>query len=226
MASSHPISRRARLASAFAAGLGVAAAGLLGPAAAAQAPRENQAIVLNAVPLVIDYRQNTASFRDVVITQGDTRIEAALAEVKGGLDFENGEWTVSGNVRIKAEGGSLSSDKAVVSFSNNLISRAVITGAPAQFEQLRQDGTTAHGRASTIAYEPVSGIVSLRENAWLSDGCNEIKGQELVYNIKQQRVQGRQQQAQTGTGDRITITIQPGGKPGDPCAKPGSEKTP
>jgi lipopolysaccharide transport protein LptA len=206
--------------------MGVAAAGLLGAAAAAQAPRENQAIVLNAVPLVIDYRQNTASFRDVVITQGDTRIEAALAEVKGGLDFENGEWTVSGNVRIKAEGGSLSSDKAVVSFSNNLISRAVITGAPAQFEQLRQDGTTAHGRASTIAYEPVSGIVSLRENAWLSDGCNEIKGQELVYNIKQQRVQGRQQQAQTGTGDRITITIQPGGKPGDPCAKPGGEKTP
>jgi lipopolysaccharide transport protein LptA len=226
MASFHPSSRRARLASAFAAALGVAAAGLLGPAAAAQAPRESQAIVLNAVPLVIDYRQNTASFRDVVITQGDTRIEAALAEVKGGLDFENGEWTVSGNVRIKAEGGSLSSDKAVVSFSNNLISRAVITGAPAQFEQLRQDGTTAHGRASTIAYEPVSGIVSLRENAWLSDGCNEIKGQELVYNIKQQRVQGRQQQAQTGTGDRITITIQPGGKPGDPCAKPGGEKTP
>jgi lipopolysaccharide transport protein LptA len=177
------------------------------------------------VPLVIDYRQNTASFRDVVITQGDTRIEAALAEVKGGLDFENGEWTVSGNVRIKAEGGSLSSDKAVVSFSNNLISRAVVTGAPAQFEQLRQDGTTAHGRASTIAFEPGSGIVSLRENAWLSDGCNEIKGEELVYNIKQQRVQGRQQQSQSGT-DRITITIQPGGKPGDPCAKPGTEKTP
>lgn len=225
MASSHPTSRRARLAGAFAAGLGVAAAGLLGAAAAAQAPRENQAIVLNAVPLVIDYRQNTASFRDVVITQGDTRIEAALAEVKGGLDFENGEWTVSGNVRIKAEGGSLSSDKAVVSFSNNLISRAVVTGAPAQFEQLRQDGTTAHGRASTIAFEPGSGIVSLRENAWLSDGCNEIKGEELVYNIKQQRVQGRQQQSQSGT-DRITITIQPGGKPGDPCAKPGTEKTP
>jgi lipopolysaccharide transport protein LptA len=217
MASSLPNSRRARLAGAI--------AGLLGAAAAAQAPRENQAIVLNAVPLVIDYRQNTASFRDVVITQGDTRIEAALAEVKGGLDFENGEWTVSGNVRIKAEGGSLSSDKAVVSFSNNLISRAVITGAPAQFEQLRQDGTTAHGRASTIAYEPSSGIVSLRQDAWLSDGCNEIKGQELVYNIKQQRVQGRQQQSQSGT-DRITITIQPGGKPGDPCGKPAGEKTP
>jgi lipopolysaccharide transport protein LptA len=225
MASSPPNSRRARLTGAFAAVLGVAAAGLLGAAAAAQAPRENQAIVLNAVPLVIDYRQNTASFRDVVITQGDTRIEAALAEVKGGLDFENGEWTVSGNVRIKAEGGSLSSDKAVVSFNNNLISRAVITGAPAQFEQLRQDGTTAHGRASTIAYEPGSGIVSLRENAWLSDGCNEIKGQELVYNIKQQRVQGRQQQSQSGT-DRITITIQPGAKPGDPCAKPAGEKKP
>lgn len=200
---------------------GSLAVGLLGVAAAAQTPREDQKIVLNAVPLVIDYRKNTASFRDVVITQGDTRIEAALAEVKGGLDFENGEWTVSGDVRIKAEGGSLNSDKAIVSFRNNLISRAVITGAPAQFEQQRQDGTTARGRASTIAYEPSSGIVSLRENAWLSDGCNEIKGQELVYNIKQQRVQGQPQ-----AGGRITITIQPKGESGNPCAKPGTEAPP
>jgi len=218
MASSLPNSRRARLAAAL-------AAGLLGVAAAAQTPRENQAIVLNAVPLIIDYRTKTASFRDVVITQGDTRIEAALAEVKGGLDFENGEWTVSGNVRIKAEGGSLNSDKAVVSFSNNLISRAVVTGAPAQFEQLRQDGTTARGRASTIAYEPGTGTVSLRDDAWLSDGCNEIKGQQLVYNIKQQRVQGQQQQSQSGTG-RITITIPAKGESGDPCAKPGTEAKP
>ena len=116
---SPPNSRSARLAAAL-------AAGLLGVAAAAQTPREEQKIVLDAVPVNIDYRKNTASFRDVIITQGETRIEAALAEVEGGLDFENGEWTISGNVRIKVEGGSLKSDKAVVSFNNNLISRATI----------------------------------------------------------------------------------------------------
>lgn len=201
--------------------------GLLGPAVGADSPRGTEKIVLEAVPLDIDYRNNKARFREVVITQGDVRIEAAEANVVGGLDFENGEWTVSGNVRIKAEGGSLKSDKAVVQFRNNLISQATITGAPAEFEQQRKDGTTSRGHAKTISYEPGSGTVKLRENAWLSSGCNELKGEQLVYNIKTQRVEG-QPQAVPGAGGRITITIQPKGESGspNPCAKPGTEKTP
>jgi lipopolysaccharide transport protein LptA len=201
--------------------------GLLGPAPGAESPRGTEKIVLEAVPLDIDYRNNKARFREVVITQGDVRIEAAEANVVGGLDFENGEWTVSGNVRIKAEGGSLRSDKAVVQFRNNLIARATITGTPAEFEQQRKDGTTSRGHASTISYEPGSGTVKLRENAWLSSGCNELKGDQLVYNIKTQRVEG-QPQAAPGSSGRIIITIQPKGESGspNPCAKPGTEKTP
>jgi|SRR5687768_6590244 len=203
----------------------IAALGLLGVAVAAQ-ERSSEKIVLEAVPVDINYKNNTAVLRDVVITQGATRIEAREAHVKGGLDFENGEWTISGNVRIKAENGNLKSDKAVVSFANNLISRAVVTGAPAEFEQQREDGTTARGRAGTIAYEPGTGIVSFRENAFLSDGCNELKGQQLRYNIRQQRVEG-QSRAASGTADRITITIQPGGGgSGNPCAKVGAPKKP
>jgi lipopolysaccharide transport protein LptA len=201
--------------------------GLLGPAAGAEPARGAEKIVLSAVPLVVDYRKNTARFRDVVITQGDMRIEAAEANVVGGLDFENGEWTVSGNVRIHAEGGNLKSDKAVVQFRNNLISRATITGTPAEFEQQRTDGTTSRGHAKTISYEPGSGTVRLRDNAWLSTGCNELKSDQLVYNIKTQRVEG-QPQAAAGAGGRITITIQPKGESGspNPCAKPGTEKSP
>jgi lipopolysaccharide transport protein LptA len=201
------------------------ALGLLGVAAAAQEPRGAEKIVLEATPVTINYQNNTAIFRDVVITQGDMRIEAAEADVKGGLDFENGEWTISGNVRIKAEGGSLSSDKAKVAFRNNLISRATITGTPARFEQLRKDGTTSRGRASTIDYEPGNGTVSLRENAWLSDGCNEITGPQIVYNIKSQSVQGQQRSAGAGTG-RIVITIQPKDAEGaKPCAKAAGPKS-
>ncbi len=80
----------------------------------AQAPCANQEIVVEAKPLEVDYRNNNAVLRDVVITQCDMRIEAAEARVTGGLDFENSHWTISGDVRIKAEGGSLRSDKAIV----------------------------------------------------------------------------------------------------------------
>ena len=64
-----------------------------------------------------------------------------------------------------AEGGSLRSDKAVVSFRNNVIAHATITGTPAQFEQLRTDGSTSRGRANTIDYETANGTVSLRHRS-------------------------------------------------------------
>lgn len=220
MANSPPANRYARIAAA-------ACVGLLGVAAAAQSPRETQKIVVDAVPVDVNYRDNTALLRDVVITQGDMRIEAAEAHVKGGLDFENGEWTISGNVRINAEGGNLRADKAVVSFRNNVIARATITGTPAEFEQLRKDGSTSKGRAPTIDYQTASGTVSFRDDAWLSDGCNEITGKQLVYNIKEQSVQGQSNTLPSATptgGGRVRIVIQPkdqsGGKP---CAAPGKK---
>ncbi len=219
MASSHPSKHTTRLAA-------VLTAGLLGVAAAAQNPERTEKIVLDAVPVTINYQKNEAVLRDVVITQGATRIQANEAHVKGGLDFENGEWTISGDVRIKAEGGSLRSDKAVVAFRNNLISRATITGAPAEFEQLRTDGTTSRGRAKTIDYETRSGTVTFRDDVWLSpDGCNEITGQQLGYNIKTQSVQPLDQPADDRTG-RITFTIQPGSSSGKPCAVTAPEKKP
>jgi lipopolysaccharide transport protein LptA len=195
-------------------------------AAAAQSPRETQKIVVDAVPVDVNYRDNTALLRDVVITQGDVRIEAAEARVKGGLDFENGEWTISGNVRIDAEGGKLRADKAVVSFRNNLISRATITGTPAEFEQLRKDGTTSRGRAPTIDYQTASSTVSFRDDAWLSDGCNEITGKQLVYNIKEQSVQGQSAalpSATPGGSGRVRIVIQPNSQSGNPCVPPGKK---
>ena len=185
------------------------AAGLLGVAEGASAPCTNQEIVLEAKPLEMDYRNNNAVLRDVVITQCSVRIQAAEANIKGGLNFEDSKWTISGDVRITAEGGSLNSDKAIVSFRNKLISAATITGTPAQFEQKREDGSTARGRANTIDYETASGTVTFNTNAFISYGRNEITGQQFAYNIRTQSIQGQAKPgANTGDG-RVRIVIQP-----------------
>jgi lipopolysaccharide export system protein LptA len=184
------------------------AAGLLGVAEAAPATCANQEIVVDAKPLEMDYRNNNAVLRDVVITQCGTRIQAGEARITGGLNFENSQWTISGDVRITADGGSLNSDKAIVSFRNKVISAATITGAPAQFEQQRDDGTTARGHADTIDYETTNGTVSFKTNAKLTYGRNEITGQQLVYNIRTQSVQGQKPGATSGDG-RVRIVIQP-----------------
>jgi lipopolysaccharide transport protein LptA len=179
-------------------------------AEAATAPCTNQEIVLEGKPLEMDYRKNNAVLRDVVITQCSVRIQAAEAEIKGGLNFENSHMTISGDVRITAEGGSLSSDKAIVSFRDKLISAATITGTPAQFEQKREDGTTARGRANTIVYETANGTVSFNTDAFLSYGRNEATGQQFVYNIRKQSLEPGQAKPGASIGNgRVRFVIHP-----------------
>ena len=213
----------------FAAVLATCLLGAHAHAAPMTASCANPEIVVEAKPVEINYRSESTVLRDVTIRQCDNRIEAAEARSTGGIAFENSRWTFSGKVRIQASGGNLSSDKAVVEFRNNLISEAVVTGKPAEFEQHGEDGKSARGHANTIAYEALGGRISLRENAWLSDGCNEITGKQLVYNIIQQKVEGQSRTSTTQTaGDRIIITIQPKTEPGSggPCSKTAPVKKP
>jgi lipopolysaccharide transport protein LptA len=192
---------------------------LLGAAALAQNDRRNLPIEVMQKSLEIDLATNNAVLQELVITQGDVRIEAAEGRVSGGLDFKNSRLDISGNVRINSDGGNLKSDRAVISFKDNVITRATIDGSPAEFEQIREgDGQSARGRARTIDYDLGNGTVSLREGAWLLVGCLEARSDELVYNIRKQRVQGR---ASAGSDGRPRFTVQPGGtsSSGKPCAK-------
>jgi lipopolysaccharide transport protein LptA len=166
----------------------------------------------------IDYKGDTVVFQDVVITQGDTKVQADHAHATGLDNFDNSHWTFDGNVRINGEQhGSLKSDQAVVEFRNKYISKATITGNPAEFEQKRTDtAEVARGHAHEIVYNVTDGTVRLSNDAWLSDGHNEISGPELVYSIREQRVQAA---TQPGTDDKVHILIQPDAN-GDTNKKP------
>jgi lipopolysaccharide transport protein LptA len=65
----------------------------------------------------------------------------------------------------------------------------------------------ARGHAGEIIYQPIEGVVRLADDAWLSDGKNEIRGPLLVYNIRQQHVEAV---TKPGGEDRVHITIAPG----------------
>ncbi|MBS0364485.1 MAG: lipopolysaccharide transport periplasmic protein LptA [Proteobacteria bacterium] len=173
----------------------------------AAAPSTQLPIKVDAASSDVDYKTNTVNFRDVVISQGATRVQADRAHATG-LTFGNSRWTFSGNVRIDAEQrGSLRSDEAVVEFRDDHIARATISGTPAQFEQAREGAAPpARGRAGQIVYDLNDGTVRLSGDAWLSDGKSEISGPTLVYNIRAQRVQAT---AAPDGGKRVQITIDP-----------------
>lgn len=188
------------------------ATALAAPAQESRARRgTTQPINLDAASSDVDYRTNKVVFRDVVIRQGDIKLSAQRAEATG-LNFEDSRWTFEGTVRIDVEKrGSLRSDNAVVDFRNNRLDKATITGSPAEFEQRRTDPPlTARGRAALIEYDVAGGTVRLSEDAWLTDGRNEISGPLLVYSIREERVQAAGRDGgKTGPQDRVRITIVP-----------------
>jgi lipopolysaccharide transport protein LptA len=193
---------------------GAAAAAPPAPPAQAPAPAllsasGDKPITVDAASSEVDYRTNTVEFTQVVITQGDLRVQADHAHATG-LNFANSRWTFDGHVRIDAEQrGDLTSDQAVVEFHDNHMARAIITGKPAEFEQKRADAQQpAHGHADQIVYDVGDGTVRLTDDAWLSDGQNEISGPLITYNIRTQRVQAA---TAPGTSQRVHITITPHG---------------
>ena len=177
------------------------------PAAAATGlPPGNSEMPINleAASSDFDYKNNSLVFRRIHLTQGGLDVTAQQASATG-LEFENSEWRLQGDVRITVPGGNLQSSEARVQFRNNAIVRASIKGEPAQFEQqLRENTQVARGRASAIEYNVQESTVRLTGDAWLSDGQNEIRGNTLVYDIGRERVQANPNESDPG-GVRITI---------------------
>ena len=200
MAGSRPDARCAVCAALLA--LGVAVPADRGWSAATS----DQPIVLDAASSDFDYKNNTLLFRRVKITQGTMQVEAEEARANG-LNFENSEWNLSGDVRIQMPDRRLNSGAAQVTFRNNEIARAVIRGQPASFEQrLKDEGKLARGRARSIEYDVQAGTVRLTGDAWLTDGQNEIQGDTLIYNIDQESIKANPTGQDQG---RVIITINP-----------------
>jgi lipopolysaccharide transport protein LptA len=161
-------------------------------AAAATAPAQ-QAIALDAQSSELDLRNNNVIFRKVHIAQGAMSVSADQGQATKqatGLDFDNSLWVFRGNVKITmADEGELTSDDAEINFTKKALSKAVVNGKPAAFEQrVAKTGKVAHGRADTIDYDARKGVVFLSKNAWLSDGQTEIRGESLRYNVLAQSI--------------------------------------
>jgi lipopolysaccharide transport protein LptA len=74
--------------------------------------------------------------------------------------------------------GVLISDEARVTFSNKVMSNAVVTGKPASFQQkIAKTDKMAHGHADSIEYDVTKGIIRLTKDAFLDNGQFEVHGE-------------------------------------------------
>jgi lipopolysaccharide transport protein LptA len=189
---------------------------LLAPVAQASAAptlaRDRQApILLDAQSTSIDLKTNSAVFSKIRISQGGMSITAdqgqASQQRSADLYFENNVWNFRGNVKITVEQGQLFSDDAQITFVNSLLSKAVVNGKPASFEQtVAKTGKLAKGHAETIDYDAGKHMVRFSKNAYLNDGDHDILAQSVKYDILAQRVIAEEAEQNS---QRVHITITP-----------------
>lgn len=176
-----------------------------GPATAS--PALQQPIIVNAAFSHVDYQTGTASFKDIMVVQGDTRLTAERAQATG-LSFKNSRWTFGGNVVISVQPrGTLRSDQAVVQIRDNRITVVTSTGHPARFEQQgAQSSGEVHGHADNIVYNAKEATARLSGDAWLDDGHNEMSAPLLIYNFREETVQA----ASPGGRRRVHLALPQG----------------
>jgi lipopolysaccharide transport protein LptA len=196
----------------------LALAALLAPLAQADAApavaRDRQAdILLEAQSTTIDLKTNSAVFSKIRISRGAMSIIAdqgqASQQRSNDLYFENNVWNFRGNVKITVEQGQLFSDDAQITFVNSLLTKAIVNGKPASFEQTgAKTGKPAKGHADTIDYDATKHLVRFSKNAYLTNGDHEILGQSLKYDVLGQKVIAEEAE-QNAQRVRITITPPP-----------------
>lgn len=172
-----------------------------------------------------NYKTQHMICKSVVLSQGNTVVHANQAQATC-MNCQDSRWTFLGNVRIDAQPrGDLRSDQAVVELRNNRIVRATVNGNPAEFEQQRADDLGMEkGHADQIVYDVGQGTVLLTNDAWVSDGHNEMSAPSIAYSIREQKVLATSGGASQGV--HIIITPQSLPKRGSPQQSKGAKGPP
>jgi lipopolysaccharide transport protein LptA len=144
-------------------------------------------INLEAASSQFDGRNNQISFEDVRITQGPLAVRADNGSAAR-LDFENSRWRFTGAVVLDNQGARIECDDAELLFQGHELRSAVFRGTPVRFRQERPAAAPTEGRAGVIEYDVASASLRLSQQAWVSDGANEVSGESMAYDLARRYV--------------------------------------
>ena len=173
--------------------------------AIAQQREELSPISLDADSSSFDRQSNDVIFNGLSITQGDFTIEADEAKASG-LDFEKSEWVFQGNVRIAIDSANIESSTAELTFEGHALLVVKLRGSPAVFQDFSAvRETTIQGGASLLEFDSVERTLRMTDGAWLSEGSNEFRGCDLIYDIDEEKITS----GSSDCGEPVLITVLP-----------------
>lgn len=175
-------------------------------AGAAGAQESDRQLPITVFADYADMDRSMLVYRGLRLMQGNISIQADRGRTSN-LEAADSAWHLAGNVVIDTLQGHLESETADLTFEDNELTTAVVTGSPAIFRMQRPDSDKAtYAEAGRFVYDLVNGTVEFSQNATITEGGNQISSEYLVYNIKEQRIK-----AQSGAaGDsKVRITYTP-----------------
>lgn len=165
-------------------------------------------IDLDAAFSELDRRNNRLVFRQLNIRQGPLSITADEAAADP-ADFENSTWVFTGNVSVVNGGTSTRCERAELTFRDNRLRKALLTGKPAEFSQAAgPGGKPTRGRGGRIQYDLDAATIEITDDAWLGDGQSEISGTRIAYDLRREVVT-----AGGANGGKVRMRITPEPKP-------------
>ena len=157
---------------------------------AAESGLRERSVEYGADVVISDFRSDTLELSgNVRVSQDAMSIEAQTATAK---DFQSDtpRWTFKDSVHIRTAQADLQSNLASASFVKGQIADARVEGDPAQFEQRgASPDRQVRGRAGVIEYDFTAGVVRLTDQVWFSNGKDEFRGDVVIYNVRDERVQ-------------------------------------
>ena len=173
--------------------------------ALAQAQDEDLRVSLDAEWSSFDRQSNTMMFRGLRIAQGDFMIEADEA-VASDLEFNRSDWEFSGNVRIDLDTAMIEASRAEILFETHELLIVELQGDPARFEDRNPErGDPIRGGAEVLRYESAEGTLRMTGGAYLSEGPNEFRGCDLIYDIDEKKITSGSSEC----GEPLVISILP-----------------
>ena len=99
-------------------------------------------------------------------------------------DSNRTQATYEGSVVITRGAATIHGERAIVYMKNQHLDRAVVTGTPATFTWLPQQGAPVHGSAATITYLAISDTVVLTGKVTVQRGMETFSSAEARYALK------------------------------------------
>ena len=114
------------------------------------------------------------------------------------IDFRTGKRVLSGNVDITQGTLNIRADKIVLIYKGDEIDTATAYGKPVRFKQLPEgQKQMVHGEGITLELKQAKNLITLQQNAKITQGSNTITGKVIYYNTKTSKMTVKSQSSGT-----------------------------